>query len=703
MDKNKKIYKTMVAGRELTLEFFYLAQQANGSVLAKYGNTAVLATAVMDKSDGDGDYLPLRVEYEEKFYAAGKILGSRFLRRESRASDEAVLSGRLVDRTIRPLFDQRIRRDIQVVTTVLAYDEKNDPDFLSLLGASTALAVSDIPWHGPAAGIKVAKIKDNYVVNPSEEELKGEGVVFETFAAGPKEKISMIELKGNEAQEKEIMEAFKIAQKEIDALVDLQNKIVSEIGKEKSEVKLAEADAEIKKAVEEFLAPKLEGAVYQKNKADHYGKLDALQNELLEHLKNTLFAGEKEKYLNKDIIVSLFDEFINQLVHKNAIEKEMRPDGRKMDQVRDLSAEVGVLTRVHGSALFNRGETQALAITTLAAPGSEQLINTMRTDGKKRFLLHYDFPPYSVGEIGSFRGPGRRELGHGALAEKALTPMIPSVEEFPYVIRLVSEILGSNGSSSMATVCSGSLSLMDAGVPIKKPVGGIAMGLMIDDEGKNYKILTDIQGPEDHHGDMDFKVAGTEDGVNAVQLDVKFMGLSFEIIEKTLAQAKKARLEILGFMKTIIASPRPQLSSFAPSIISFKINPERIGEVIGPGGKNINSLIERTGVLGINIEDDGSVFVSADKKEKAEAAANEIKQAVRDFKVGEMVEGTIIKILEFGAIVDLGGGRDGMIHVSELKEGFVKKVEDVVKVGDFVRAKVIRVEPDRIGLSLKQV
>ncbi|MCL4437720.1 polyribonucleotide nucleotidyltransferase, partial [Patescibacteria group bacterium] len=439
MDKNKKIYKTTVAGRELSLEFFYLAEQANGSVLAKYGDTAVLATAVMDKNDSDSDYLPLRVEYEEKFYAAGKILGSQFLRRESRASDEAVLSGRLVDRTVRPLFDQRIRRDIQVVTTVLAYEEKNDPDFLSLLGASTALAVSDIPWQGPAAGIRIAKIKDKYIINPSEEELKSEGLVFETFAAGPKGKISMIELKGTEAQEAEIIEAFKLAQKEIDNLIDFQNKIVAEIGKKKSEVKLAEANDELKKAVEEFLAPKLEEAVYQKNKADHYGKLEALQSELLEHLKTTLFTGEKEKDFNRDIIMSLFDESINQLVHKNAIDKGMRPDGRQMDQVRDLSAEVGVLTRAHGSALFNRGETQSLSITTLAAPGSEQAINTMRHQTKKRFMLHYNFPPYSVGEVGSFRGPGRRELGHGALAEKALTPMIPSVEEFPYVIRLVSE------------------------------------------------------------------------------------------------------------------------------------------------------------------------------------------------------------------------------------------------------------------------
>ena len=700
----KKIYKTNVAGQELTAEFFYLAAQANSSVLIRYGQTAVLATVVMSKDDLKSDYMPLKVDYEEKFYAIGKILGSRYFRREGRAPDEAVLAARLIDRTIRPLFDQRIRREIQVVATILAYDEASDPDFAALIGASLALSTSDIPWDGPVGGVRIAKIGEDYIVNPSVKLLTESKPTFQSFVSGPYKKINMIEFSGLDAQEEDVQKAFEVAQKEIDKLIEFQLKITKEIGKEKAKLNLSEVDKDLEKEIINFLADKLEGAVYQKSKADHYGNLEKLKNDLIETLEG------KFEDLDLNAVEFLFEEEINKLVHKNILEKEKRPDFRKLDEIRQLSAEIDIFPRTHGSAIFNRGETQALAITTLAAPGAEKIIETMKEDTKQRFMLNYNFPPFSVGEIGSSsKGPGRREIGHGALAEKALAVVIPSLEEFPYVIRVVSEILSSNGSSSMASVCAGTLSLLDAGVPIKKPVAGIAMGLMVDEktldsEKPVYKILTDIQGPEDHHGDMDFKVAGTYDGINAIQLDVKFGGLNLEMIKNTLAQAKKARIQILDLMTKVISRPKP-ISSYAPVIEMLKIDPEQIGKVIGAGGKVINALVEKTGVLSVDIEDDGRVFVSADNREKALEAKKEIELMTREIKIGDIVEGKVVKILDFGAIVDIGGGKDGMIHVSELKNGYVKNVEDVLHVGDFVRAKVINVdlENNKISLSLKQL
>ncbi len=690
---NKKEYSIEIGGKTLTLTFSALAEQANAAVMAKYGETVVLATAVMSKTETTLPYMPLKVDYEERFYAAGKIIGSRFIRREGRPSEEAVLAGRLVDRTLRPLFDQRIRRDIQVVVTVLSYDEENEPEFVGLLAASTVLSVSDIPWAGPVAGVRIAKTGSEYKANPNNSELKD--AEFSTFAAGPKSLISMIELEGVEAKEEDITAAFSAAQKEIDRLIEFQEGIIKEMGKAKAEVLLYEPNPEFRSAIEKFLAPKLEAAIYQPNKMEQEARLRALRSDLFGHLTSEMPDADLKA------AEMILEEIIDHEVHKNILEKDRRPDDRKLDQVRDLQAEVGIFGRTHGSALFIRGNTQALAVTTLAAPGAEQLIETMETTGKRRFMLHYNFPSYSVGETGPFRGPGRREIGHGALAEKAVKPMIPPVDQFPYTIRVVSEILSSNGSSSMATVCGTTLSLMDAGVPMKKPVAGIAMGLMLDKQGK-FKVLTDLQGPEDHYGDMDFKVAGTKDGVNAIQLDVKTSGLTPEIIETTLEQAKKARLQILGFMETVLPAPRAKLSAYAPTVIQLKINPEKIGLVIGPGGKMINGMIRDLGLATIDIEEDGSVFIAAADRAKAEEAATQIKMLTREFQVGEMVSGRIIKMLDFGAIVDLGGGADGMIHVSELRQGFVKNVSDVVKLGDFVTAKVIKVEDGRIGLSLKQ-
>jgi polyribonucleotide nucleotidyltransferase len=704
---SKKQFSVEIAGKTLTIEISALAEQANAAVIAKYGETVVLATAVMAHKDSDIDYLPLKVDYEEKFYAAGKIIGSRYVRREGRSSEEAVLAGRLVDRTIRPLFNDKIRREIQVVVTVLQIDEQNDPEFVGLLGVSTALFISDIPWNGPVAGVRVAQFPAvganaaaQFAINPDNSATAKNPPVFDAFVSGSKDRINMIELGGLDAQEKDVVAGFKLAQTEINTLIAFQEQIRKEIGKPKAEVAFAEPDADIKAEVGAFLADTLEGAVYHPSKMEQQNAIGALKHGLLEDIKEK-FGAAKEK-INWKAVDFLFEEMINDLVHKNVLEKDRRPDGRKLDEVRALDAEVGLFSRTHGSALFIRGNTQALAVTTLAAPGAEQLIETMETNEKRRFMLHYNFPPFSVGEIGSFRGPGRREIGHGNLARKSLERLIPSKEEFPYTIRVVSEIMSSNGSSSQATICATSLSLMDAGVPLKKPAAGIAMGLMMSDVN-HYKILTDIQGPEDHHGDMDLKVAGTDDGLTGMQMDVKVDGLTIEILEKAFEQAKAARIHILKAMKAVLPTHREKLSPFVPAIRQFKIDPTKIGLVIGPGGKTINGLIAKYALAGIDIEEDGGVFVSGVDLANVEAAVAEIMGLTKEFRVGEIVEGNIVKIMEFGAIVDLGGGKDGMIHVSELKQGFVKKVEDVVKLGDFVRAKVIRVEDGKIGLSLKQM
>ena len=704
---NKQRFTTEIAGKTLTLEVSDLAGQANAAVLGTFGETSVLATAVMGKEDRNIDYFPLTVDYEERFYAAGKIIGSRFIRREGRPSEGAVLSGRLIDRTLRPLFNSRMRRDVQIVITILSYDEKNDPDFISLFSASTALLISDIPWNGPVAGLRLAKTKNGeLIINPFNSELIEKPISFESFVSGTENKINMIELAGNEANEGDIIDAFEKAQIEIKKLIEFQKQIKEKIGKSKKEILLKEIDSEIKNKILDFLKGKLEPAIYVKDKKEQRDNLGELKINLFDYLK-------QENVSDFSGIEHLFEEEIDKIVHKNIIDPpvggEKRPDFRKLDEVRQLSAEVGLFKRLHGSALFMRGNTQALAVVTLAPPGAEQFIETMEMSSKRRFMLHYNFPPFSTGEVGRIGMTGRREIGHGALAGKAIQSLIPSQEEFPYTIRIVSEILSSNGSSSMATVCASSLALMDAGVPIKKPMAGIAMGLMVDQSqmsninGQRYKIITDIQGPEDHYGDMDCKVAGTQDGVCAIQMDVKIDGIASQILKEVLTQAKKARLEILEAMNKSIDKPRPQISSFAPVIMSVEINPEQIGEVIGPGGKMIKKITKDTGVDAIDIEESGRIFVASIDREKAQMAIDYIKSITREFQIGEIIEGEVIKILDFGAIVDLGGGRDGMIHVSELKQGYVEKVQDVVKIGDKVRAKIVKVENGKIGLSLKAI
>ena len=702
--QNKKEFSLPFFGRDLKFILSDIAGQANAAVIGQYGETAVLVTAVMGKEDRVMDYFPLTVDYEERFYAAGKVLGSRFIRREGRPSDFAVLSGRLIDRTIRPLFDQRLRRDVQLVVTILSYDEENDPDFVALNTASLALAISDIPWNGLVGGLRILKTKDGFIFNPLNSEkngaLKEEGS-FEAFFSGTDKKINMVELEGRDAKEKEAQDAFLKSFKEIKNLISFQEKIVKEVGRAKSEVSFFEVDAKLSQAIGDFSKNKLEKALYVSSKNERNQELSDLKEELVNHLMSLGFES-----LNG--LESVWEDLVNQIVHQNILTSEKRPDGRKLNELRPLEAHIGLFKRLHGSALFIRGETQSLAVTTLAAPGSEQLVETMEVSAKRRFMLHYNFPPYSTGEVGRLGMPGRREIGHGALAEKALRGVIPSQDEFPYTIRVVSEILSSNGSSSMASACAGTLSLMDAGVPIKKPVAGIAMGLITYQgydpvsTSQEYKILTDIQGPEDHYGDMDLKAAGTRDGLTALQMDVKIGGIDEEIFSKTLVQAKEARLQILDLIEKTIPAPRPQISSYAPIILTIEIKPSQIGSVIGPGGKVINGMIEDFGLESIDIDDSGKVYVSADSLEKAQKAIDFIRGMTREFAVGEVVEGEIIKILDFGAIVDLGGGKDGMIHVSELKNGFVEKVSDVVKLGDRVRAKIIKVEENgKIGLSLK--
>lgn len=693
MTLNRKKFELPYAGKTLAVEVSELAGQATSSVLGTYGDSAVLATVVMGTKDVSSDYFPLRVDYEERFYAVGKVLGSRFMRREGRPSEEAILSGRVIDRTIRPLFDHRIRREVQVVVTVLSLDPEDDLDFLALFTASTALAISEVPWNGPVAGVVLARKDGAFLVNPKNSELSA-GFEFRSFVAGTKDRISMIELEGIDANEKSVVEGFTKAQKEIAALVEFQNSVVAKIGAKKTDVPVRELDEKIKNAVRETAYDPLKKAIFIRDKHER----EMAVQEIKEKLEGKLESLEADAAA-KSGAHHFFDALIDELVHEFAINEEKRIDGRKLDELRPLYAEVALLKRTHGSGFFMRGNTQALAVTTIAPPGSEQLIESIDFSGKRRFMLHYNFPPYSVGEVGMFRGPGRREIGHGALAEKALKNLIPTQEEFPYTVRVVSEILSSNGSSSMATVCAASLSMMDAGVPIKKPAAGIAMGLMSSEKGA--KVLTDIQGYEDHYGDMDCKIAGTADGVTAMQMDVKITGLTVDILEKTLEQARKARLEILKTIQGCLPAPRKEISPLAPTIFKLKINPELIGLLIGPGGKTINGIIQKTGAMAIDINDDGLVFVAGADRAIAEAALKEVQAIVKEYAVGDIVEGKVVKLLEFGAIVEFDGGNDGMIHISEIKNGFVKKIDDVIKVGDAVRAKIIKVENGKIGLSIK--
>jgi len=692
-------FETEIGQRKLTVKIGELAGQANGEVLIQYGDTTLLVTAVMKKEIREGiDFFPLTVEYVEKYYAAGKIRGSRFLRREAKPSDEAILVGRMVDRAIRPRFSKKIKNEVQVILTCLSWDAENDPDIPALFAASLALGISDIPWNGPISGIRIGKKNGNFIFNPSYQERDEN--YFDLVLTALKDEsgeflVNMIEFQGEEESEDEVMKAAEFAKDSLQKLIEFQKEIIKKIGKEKTVIEVPEMGEGIRKEAKEFIKDKIRPALYQEGKQGRNDGVAKLEEDLISYLEEK-FPGE----VKKNLIFDFLEEEITDILHKVVIEEEKRPDGRKLNEVRNINCQVGILPRTHGTGLFTRGETQSLSILTLGAPGDVQLIEGMEVVGKKRFMHHYNFPPYCTGETGSNRGPGRREIGHGALAEKALVPLIPDKDSFPYTIRIVSEVLSSNGSSSMASVSSSCLALFDAGVPVKEAITGIAMGLA--KEGSKYKILTDLQGPEDHYGDMDFKVAGTKNGITAVQLDVKIAGINFQIFKDTLEKAKEARMFILGKISEVLPKPRPELSLYAPRIITLQINPDKIREVIGPGGKVINEITSATGVT-IDIEDTGVICVTAEKEEAAKRAVEWIKNITREFKPGEMLQGKVVKIFDFGAVVEFFPGQDGLVHISELAPYRVNKVEDVVKLGDEVSVKVLRVEENgRVALSLRR-
>jgi len=707
--KNLGRYKMDLAGREMNVEINRLAQQANGSVLITYGQTTILATCVMSKEPKDVDYMPLSVDYEEKLYAAGKIKSSRFLKREGRATDEAMLTARMIDRVIRPCFNKKIRNSIHVVLTVLSFDKENDPDIPALIAASLALGISDIPWDGPVAGLRIGRAlvgeksaQQEWVLNPSYQNREESD--FDLIVAGKGDRINMLEGNAQQTPEDVLMSAVKFTQPQLKKVIQFQEKIIEEINPIKAMPEIMEINADLVKQVRDWLGDKLENAIYQEDKVERLERLRLCEKDLILDLTKDLeetAAQEKESKIKE-----IFDQEIDLIVHQNILKpsagQEKRPDGRKLDQVRPIKAQVSFLPRTHGSGLFSRGSTQALSVVTLGSPGDKQIYDNMEDEGTKRFMHHYNFPPFSVGEAGFMRGPGRREIGHGALAEKALLPLIPDEEKFPYTIRLVSEILSSNGSSSMASVSGSSLALMDSGVPIKNHISGVAMGLMMESE-EHYKILTDIQGPEDHYGDMDCKIAGTKKGVTACQMDVKIEGVTLEILENVFDQAKKGRLTILEEMEKEIKESRSKLSPFAPRILTLRIDPDKIRNVIGPGGKIINEIIEQTGVK-IDIEDDGLVNITSTNEEAGQKALQKVKDLTREAKIGEVFQGKVVKITDFGAFIEILPRQDGLVHISELSDQRVERVDDILKLGQIIPVKVKNIdESGRINLTLKNI
>lgn len=713
----KQQYTQELGGRTLTIETGTFASQANGSVTVRYGDTVVLGTAVMSSSVREGmDYFPLLVDYEERLYAAGKIKGSRFIKREGRPSDEAILTARLVDRSIRPLFNQAGRNDVQVVLTVLSVDQENDPDIVALIAASAALAVSNIPWKGPIGAVRVGRINGEWVLNPTYEAR--EKSELDLVLAGTKDEHIMIEASANEVDEQTVLGALEFAQKWVKKVIELIDEVAEKEGQAKAEFDSMKMTDEEKAArekiadkVKAFASGKLRDILTAKDKNVRKEKRVALEAELDEMLKKDNEVSKEQRASGLGSLEELMEEEARRLV----LEENIRVDGRKLDEIRSLSAAAGILPRTHGSGLFQRGETQVLSIVTLGSPGDEQLLDTMELSGKKRYMHHYNFPGFSTGEVKPIRTPGRREIGHGALAEKAIMPMLPPKEQFPYTIRVVSEVLSSNGSSSQASICGSTLALMDAGVPIKEPVAGIAMGLITDLKTKKFKVLTDIQGIEDHSGDMDYKVAGTKKGITTIQLDIKLGSIPHAVSVETLEAAKKARLKILDVMTQAIPEPRKELSPFAPRIVSIQIDPEKIREVIGKGGETINKIIDECGgadVTKIDIEDSGLVMVTSHSKEMSDKAITWIQNLTREILPGEIFDGTVAKIVadrmsgkEIGAVIDLLPGKDGMVHISELSVNHVPTVSDVVKIGDKVKVKVLDVDKERgrISLSMKQL
>jgi len=702
----KKVFKFDFLGRELVIETGELAKQTNGSVLVRYGDTVILSVCVMGKNQVTQDFFPLQVLYQEKLYSVGKIPGG-FIKREGRPSDEATLAARIIDRPIRPMFDENLRNEIQVINTVLSVDQNNSPVMTALFGSSLCLGISNIPFDGPVAGVIVGKIGKKFVINPTVEEL--EQSVLNLTVAGTKDAICMVEAGAEEISEKDMLEALMFGHEHIKMLCEFQEQIIAEIGQEKVELPLAEIDPVIKSAVEEYATKDMLEAIQIKDKLAKYARIDEVKEQTLENFAEVYSEDEdaEEKLKQVKKVVDLIEA--NE-VRRLITDKKVRPDGRKMDEIRPLSAFVDLLPRTHGSAVFTRGETQSLATTTLGAIGEHQVLDGLGLEDTKRFMLHYNFPAFSVGETGRYGSPGRREIGHGALGERALAQVIPSEDEFPYTIRVVSEILESNGSSSQATICAGCLSLMAAGVPIKAPVAGIAMGLI--ENGKKYTILTDIQGLEDHMGDMDFKVAGTANGITALQMDIKIKGVTKAILKEALAQAKKARLEILDVMADAIAEPRKELSEYAPKIEVFKIDPEKIKDVIGRGGEMITKIIlEASNVTAVNdkdavkvdLEDDGRVIIYHTDKEIIAKTRKMIEDIVKVVETGEIYTGKVVKVEDFGCFVELWPNCEGLVHVSQLAHERVEKPSDLFKVGDEIVVKALGYDNrGRLNLSRKE-
>ena len=684
------IFEMELGGRTLTIETGKMAKQASGAVLARYGDTAVLVTATASAEPREGvDFFPLTVDYEEKLYSVGKIPGG-FIKREGRPSESAILFSRLLDRPIRPLFAEGFRNDVQIVATVLSVEQDNAPEITAMIGASAALSLSDIPFNGPIGGVRVGRVNGQFVINPTVEQMEQSDLNL--AVAGTADAISMVEAGANELPEDVILEAILFGHEEIKRIVAFVNDMVAVAGKPKREIALFSVPEDMEQAVKEYISDKLNEAVRNADKHSRDAAVDAVKAEAMEHFAE-IYPEEGKK------LSYIMHKTLKNIVRHMITDEKIRPDGRGIEEVRPITCEVDLLARTHGSALFTRGQTQALTITTLGAIGDEQILDGLGTEESKRYMHHYNFPAFSVGETRPSRGPGRREIGHGALAERALVPMIPSEDVFPYTIRLVSEILESNGSSSMASVCGSTMSLMSAGVPIKRPVSGVAMGLV--KEGDNYTILTDIQGMEDALGDMDFKVAGTTEGVTAIQMDIKIEGLTKEILTDALAQARRGRMHILGKMLEAIDQPREELSPYAPRIITLQIHPDKIRDVIGPGGKIIKKIIEETGVK-IDIEDDGKTFIAAVDMEAGKKAVKMIEDLVREVEVGETYEGKVTRIMNFGAFVEVLPGKEGLVHISQLAKERVEKVEDVVAIGDVVKVKVIEIDRQgRVNLSRK--
>lgn len=687
-------------GRGITVETGEIAKQADGAVIIRYGDTVTLSTACASNQAKEGiDFFPLTVSFEEKLYSVGKIPGG-FLRREGRPSEHATLTARMIDRPIRPLFAEGFRNEVQVVNTVLSVDQDASPEMAAMFGASLALCISDIPFNGPIAGCKVGRINGELVANPTVAQMEESDI--DLTVAGTAQALNMVEAGAKEVSEEDMLAALMFGHEQIKKLCAFQEEIVAACGKEKREIELYAVDETIDRAVRSNFEAQIRAAVSIKEKLERYGKIDDLTDEAAEMIANKEYASEKDQNnavkQAREICRGIEADEVRRLI----IEDKVRPDGRQIDEIRPLNSQVDLLPRVHGSALFTRGETQVLSTTTLGALNDNQIIDDLTVVDSKRFMHHYNFPPYCVGETGRMGNPGRREIGHGALGERALAQVLPSVDEFPYTIRTVADVMESNGSSSQASICAGTMSLMAAGVPIKAPVAGIAMGLIMDDDSGKYTVLTDIQGMEDHFGDMDFKVAGTKNGITALQMDIKVTGITKNIFEEALAQAHKARLEILDNMLACISEPRKQLSPYAPKIAMMNIDPDKIKDVIGPGGKMINEIIAQCDNVKIDIDDDGKVVIYHNDYDTIEKAKQMISDIVRVAKVGDVYAAKVVRLEKFGAFVNLFGNTDGLLHISKISHHRVDKVEDVLKLGDVIDVKVTEIDnKGRINVSAK--